>query len=440
MRLSRLLAGGAVLTVVAGTAACGAQALEPKVALRDAFGELASAQAGAVELSIASSADEVLAFVESADPEAEGAGIPEDDLETILSSSLDMAYDFGADREDETDDKSSIVVQIDDLVAGELRSVGETFFARADVDGLAERFPDMQPGLDEFRAGLEGGDGVTEPAPPEVVEPATAFLNGEWVSVDLGAYIEQMEEMAGEDAAGMGLSDYDSDEVRDLLGSALESGLTGVERREEDELGDHLVAKFDLRKAYTALQSGLPELFEGEEGAMIEESMPPVEEVPDKQIDVSFWLRDGELKRAELDIAQFVDEAAGSFVLRADMLSEREITAPDGAVEFDFGSLMAAGMSAYQGDAEAPLAIDEVPDAYTVATWVDMDIAYLAGEDGAPPSVSYLPEVLPGYEDVAPGLAIVAVGESVQVTVEPDVVCLTLSADGMGEQIVPGAC
>jgi hypothetical protein len=449
VRLPRLLAGGAVVAVVTATAACGVQALEPKIALRNAFSEFTANRSGALELSIASSTDEVLAFAKSADPAAADAGASEQDLDTMVSSSLDIAYDLGDDRKSETDDSSSVLVRIDDLVAGELRSVGQTVYARADVDGLAERFPDMQPGLDEFRSGLTGGDGVTEPAPAEVVEPATAFLDGEWISVDVAAYLEQLEQMAaGQDGApdGLDMSDYASEEMRKLLGSALEDAVTSVERREDDEIGDHLVATLDLRKAYTTLRSGLPGLFDGEQADVMEQQLPPVSEVPDKQIEVSFWVRDGELKRAELDVAQFVDDAAGSFVLRADVSSGREITAPDDAVEFDLDTLMATGMSAYASESGEAYAEGEAPleavdlDAHTIATWVDMDIAGMADGEGGRPSVSYLPEVVPGYEGTAPGLSITAVGERVQVAVDQDVVCLTLSADGTGEDITEDPC
>jgi hypothetical protein len=225
-----------------------------------------------------------------------------------------------------------------------------------------------------------------------------------------------------------------------------------VERREEDQIGDHLVAKVDLRKAYTKLRSGLPALFDGEQADVVEQQLPPAGEVPDKQIDVSFWVRDGELKRAELDVAQFVDDAAGSLVLRADVASARTITAPDGAVEFDLGALMAAGMSAYQagdeayavGEDGAPIEGDSgaapAPDAYEIATWVDEDINGEASADGGVPSATYLPAVLPYFTDIDPALAITAVGGRIQVALDQDVVCLTVSADGTGEDIVNGPC
>lgn len=435
MRLPRLLAGGAVLVALTGTAACGAQALEPKLALRDAFSELAADRAGAVELSIASSADEIRAFAESADPEA-GLGMSDEALDTLLASTLDMAYDLG-DEASDADDTAEVVVRIDDLVAGELRSIGYTAYARADLDGLAERFPEMQAGLDEFRAGLTGEDGVSEPAPEEILAPATALLDGEWISVDVEAWLQQMEEAAG----GGALPEDAAQEMRDLVGEALRDSVTAVQRREEDENGDHLVATVDLQEVWTTLRAELPRLYDDATAEALEQELPTAEDLPVQSFDVSFWVRGGELKRAELDLAQFVEGAAGSFVLRADLGPEREVTAPDGAVAVDFEALMATGMSELPGyGAEGGIGAEAPLDAYTVATWVDMDLSATAYEQGGEPSAALLPEVLPYYEGLAPDLVIAAVGERVQVTLGADVVCLTPSPDGFAEDIAAGAC
>ena len=153
MRLPRLLAGGAVLAVVAGTAACGAQALEPRVALRDALADFAAQRTGGVELSVPSSAKEIRAFAAAADPSASGDDISDDDLATVLSSSLEFGYDLGDDRKSNADDKARGVLHVGDLNAAELRTVDSKLYARVDLDGLAKQFPDMQSGLDDFRSG-----------------------------------------------------------------------------------------------------------------------------------------------------------------------------------------------------------------------------------------------------------------------------------------------
>jgi hypothetical protein len=367
--------------------------------------------------------------------------VTDEDLDTFLSSSLEIAYDLGEDRDSDADDKMSLVVHVGGLEAGEVRGVDGMAYGRVDLDGLAEQFPDMQEDLDSFRAGLSGADGM-EPAPASVQEPLTALLDGEWVSIDVEQYLEMMEEQlaaAGEDPGGLRTSAETYAEARDLFGSALKSAIASVERRAaDDELGDHLVARIDLRKAYGKLRTGLPELLApGMEGSADGE-MPPVEEVPDKQIDVSFWVRDGELSRVELDLAQFLEEPAGALVLRADVLPAEDITAPSDAVPFDFEAFLAEMPVGVEGDPAMEMEMDL--DAHTIATWVDADIAHYAGEAGDVPSVGYLPDLLPGYEGVVEGLVMTAVGERVQVAIGPDVVCLTLSVDGMGEDIAEGPC
>jgi hypothetical protein len=434
-----------VLAVVVGTAACGAQALEPRVALRDALSDFAAQRTGAVELSVASSAEEVRAFGEASDPGA-GDGISDDNLTTLLSSSVEVGYDFGDDEKSDTDDKSRTVLHVGDLDAGELRTVEGQLYARVDFDGLVKQFPDIQPGLDETRSAIEG-----EGVPPEAVEPATALLDGDWVTTDPQAYLDQIEAAtadAGADGAppAPSLSDVDTVKARDLLGKALKDAVGSVARREADEaLGDHLVVSLDLRKGYTTLRSGLPGLFEGETASMVEDEMPPAGEVPDKKIDVSFWIRDGHLTRTELDLAQFLEKPTGHLVLRADTRKAKEITAPSDAVEFDLGAILSSAMTSGEQytDGEAVggvLGPDENVDAQTLAAWIDMDIADLADQDGGQPSVRYLPDVLPYYDGAAPDMDIRQAGTRVQVTVGPDVVCLTLSPDGNGEGVAPGPC
>jgi hypothetical protein len=300
-----------------------------------------------------------------------------------------------------------------------------------------KQFPDIQPGLDEIRSGLDGTD-----VPPEVVKPATALLDGKWVTTDPQAYLDQMEAAAGDAGAPAppSLSDLTTAKARNLLGKALKDAVGSVARHETDEvLGDHLVVSLDLRKGYTTLRAGLPGLFEGDTATMLEEQMPPASEVPDKRIDLSFWVRDGHLTRAELDAAQFLDKPAGHLVLRADTRPAKEITAPSDAVTFDLGAIVASGMAS-TGDVGGAVGAGENIDAQTLATWIDMDIADLADPDGGRALVSYLPDVMPNYDGAAPGLVIRAVGTRVQVAIGPDVVCLTLSADGNGKGVVSGPC
>ena len=88
-----------------------------------------------------------------------------------------------------------------------------------------------------------------------------------------------------------------------------------------------------------------------------------------------------------------------------------------------------------QGEAPLGEGADGDVDAHTLASWIHLDIADTARRYGGEPSVRYLPDVLPYYDGAAPDMDITAVGTRVQVTVGPDVVCLTLSPDGNGEGV-----
>jgi hypothetical protein len=319
-------------------------------------------------------------------------------------------------------------------------------YAKVDVDGLVKEFPDLKPGVDEMRAGLTSAD-PSAGVPESVRGPATALLDGSWVSLDLQAWLDQLTAMAagdGVDAAGTGLDSQASKKARDLAGTILSKALTTVERREtDDRLGDHLVAKVNLQEAYRQLRAGIPDVFSGSPKAeQMEGSLPPVASVPDKDIAISIWVRDTALTRLELDAAQFLDKPAGHLVLRADLLPAEKITAPTGAVPFDVDALVAdlpAALGAGSSDPGSAMAGDI--DAYTVATWVDEDIRAEADDNAIPPTPDVLDRVLQYYTDVAPGLLIFHVDQRIQVNLGGQSACLTLSGDVEQEgTVADGPC
>ncbi|MCA0145184.1 hypothetical protein [Blastococcus sp. LR1] len=437
MRLNRLLAGGSIAALLSGVAACGLQSVEPKIQLRDALRAFGDQSSGALRLSVPSSEDDIRAFIAAADEAGEGEDVPDDVLSTLLSSSMVVGFDEGKDAEDPADDGGRFVVEIGDLDAVEVRTTGETLYARADVDGLADEFPDLGPDLESFRAELDAAEAGAADLPAALLAPARALLEGEWMSLDGAALVAKVEEMSGTAATVEEDAKLQSD-LQELGGKALQDAVVGVERKgEDDDLGDHLVVKLNLRKGYATVRDELPGILPtGEDPAALEEQLPPVDEVPDQDVAVSVWVNDGELTRAELDAAQFLEKPAGHLVLRADVLDAEPVTAPSDSVEVDVNALFDEAMAA--GD--APFAGGEVLDAYTLATWVDMDLATVAAEQGGEPSVAFLPEILPWYEGATPDLVITAVGPRVQVATGGETVCLTPSPDGMAEVIDVGPC
>ncbi|NEK84997.1 hypothetical protein GCU60_04370 [Blastococcus saxobsidens] len=435
MRLNRrLLVGGSVLALLSGTAACGMQSIEPKIQLRDALRAFGDQSSGAVRLSVPSSEDDVRAFIEAVDDTSGDADVPDDVLRTLLSTSVVHGYDSGEDDEDPADDAVRTVVEIGDLTAVEVRAIGETVYTRADVDGLLDEFPDLAADVDSFRAELDGVDGAPSSVPEALLAPARALLDGGWVSVDGEVLLAQLEELGGTPSAGQE-AQLQSD-LQELAGKALQDAVVGVERTgEDDDLGDQLTVRLNLRKGYETVRDGLPAIVpdDVEDEAVLAE-LPPADEVPDKDVEVSVWVQDGELTRAELDAAQFLDDPAGHLVLRLDALEAQPVTAPSDAVAVDVATLLENGLASFVPGADVPL------DAHTIATWVDMDLAGLAAEQGTEPSVALLPELLPYYEGMTPDLLITAVGPRIEVTTAGETACLTPSPDGMAEDVLDGPC
>jgi hypothetical protein len=457
VRLPRLLTGGAIVAVLAGTAACGLQSLEPKLELRNAASDFASAGTGHLRLSVASSAAQFRAFTAEADRESSASAstdISDADLKRLLSSSIDIAYD-GGKPQDDADDAARIDVHVGRLDAAEIRVAHQVLYARVDLPGLEQQFPDMKDGADSARASLTGEDGSGD-----VVEalraPATALFDGTWVSVDTGALQKQLRSAgadtgSGADGAGGGMTDLTGGLAADapatlkkIAGKAFADGVT-VKRLDGDaRLGDHLVATASLRAVYKNIRGDLPALFSDSARAEISKSLPQPGDVPDRNLTVSFWVKDGTLTRVELDAAQFLDQPSGALVLRADSLPAEKITAPKGAVDVDVQAIAdQAGMpldQLFTGGDNAGGSLGAM-DAQTIAGYVSDDINAMASQDGAAPSLTYLQQAIADMNGIADGLVIAPVGDRVQVTVGGTSACLVLppSTDVEGS-VTDGPC
>jgi len=302
----------------------------------------------------------------------------------------------------------------------------------------------MKDGVDSARASLTGAGGSGE-----VVEalraPATALFDGRWVSVDTGALQKELGSAGTDSGSGTGgMSDLAGGLASDapatlkkIAGKAFADGVT-VKRLDGDaRLGDHLVATASLRAVYKNIRGDLPALFSESARAEISKSLPQPGDVPDRKLTVSFWVKDGALTRVELDAAQFLDKPSGALVLRADSLPAAKITAPKGSVAVDLKAITdQTGMSIND------LASGNEPmDAQTIAGYVDEDIRWMADDDGAAPSLSYLQQAVADMAGMADGLVITPVGSRVQVTVAGGSACLVLppSTDVEGA-VTDGPC
>lgn len=429
MRSSRALTSGALLVVLAGTAACGVASVAPKVQLRDAFGALGDARTASFTVSLPSSEDDARAFLS-----ASGEDGPESDemLADLLAGEFVVSYDQGQPG-DATDDSGAFQVRIDGETYGELRVVDEVVYGRLDLEGLSDRFPEMEEGLDEARTELDAQDlGEAEAA-------AEAALDGEWVALDMGEgswFAEQQEMMEG---AGGPMTEEVRQQLFEIGKKAFESSVS-LRAAGSDDIGDRLIASVNTRELYTDLADELPDLLAGfAPGA--EESMPPVEEVPDVDVQAMIWLDDSKLRRFELDLAQFLEEPAGHMVLRVDIGDGGPIEAPEDAVPVDLEELVAMGGGAYDDGSgytgeDGPTEATALDAAYAV----DGEFMYYAYSEGVAPTVEHLPQVAETFVGPPP-VELLAVGDRVQVTYEGEVACLTLGPDAdTPGTVTPGPC
>ncbi|MDQ1661173.1 MAG: hypothetical protein QOJ68_1153 [Blastococcus sp.] len=455
MRLPRLLTGTAIVAVLSGTAACGLMSVEPKIELRDAASAFTSASAGAMRFSIGSSAAEARTFSdqadkESADSSSQGSSAStstsDADLNTLLSSHADLAYSAPADPKKAADAASQLSLHIGATDAGELRNVDQVMYAQVNMSGLVTEFPDMKNGVDSFRASLAGGPDAGGP-PPAISAPATAVLDGKWVSLDVHADSWVAKQLTKSSNGGLA-TDYMA-KVKALAGKAFGGGAVAVQRLDsDDKLGDHLVATTNLRKVYGNIRGDVASLFTGSAGTAIAKQLPAVTDVPDRNLTVSFWVKDGALSRVELDAAQFLDKPAGHLVLRIDALPKQKITAPSGAVAIDpkaiadqtgmpIDQLLAGGAGAAAGGDGSGGALD----AHTVATDVDQDIRDMADQDGVAPSLAYLARARADMLDMDNSIVVTQVGRRIQVASGGQTACLALGATTSDDgTVTPGLC
>jgi hypothetical protein len=428
MSSPRAIAVGALFVLVAGTAACGASSVAPKIQLRDALGAIGEAGTASFTLSLPSSTDDVRAFITATGEDT--ASFEDSMLEDLLGIEVFAAYDSGT-SDATADDAGQFQVSIDGKDYAELRGVDEAAYLRVDVPGLTERYPAMADDVEAFRAQLDTMDlGSLEAA-------VGAALAGDWVSVDAseGSWLaEQQKSM--EDAAAP-----DTEALRkrlfDLAGKALKASVT-VRSAGEDDTGQKLIATANTRDMYQAVEDDLPELA-AEFAPAGEEQLPPASEVPSIDVSASFWIEDGDLRRVELDLAQFLDEPTGHFVIRVDTAEVKSIKAPEGAVEVDLEQLMALSASQTEAaGAEYGAAFGSVEEA---AAAVGEDFQAFASYDGSAPSVAQLPDIASYWTGMTPALELLAVGDLVQVTYDGEVACLTLGPDAeTAGSVATGPC
>lgn len=214
--------------------------------------------------------------------------IDEETAGKILSSSVQVS----ATQADNPEDASSLIlVNIagnDDL---EVRFVEGDLYLRADVASILETFGQDPSQLDAITSQVQGQAGF------EWVDEAMA---GEWLVInDAVALAEQLG----------GASAINGEQQRQLVNELLrtvEQNATVTEEG-EDEAGTHLRATLPLRETVQDIMDAIPDAGMGT--AEMEQSL---QDVPDADVPLDFWISDGTVSQIAFDVTEFAAALEGS--------------------------------------------------------------------------------------------------------------------------------
>jgi hypothetical protein len=228
----------------------------------------------------------------------------------------------------------------------ETRTVNRTLYVRVDAMGLLKTFGKSPAEL--RRAAKEG-----EASGLDFVGPA---LQGKWLSL---AGLDKLAAKSGAPMQGDKQSQARNAFLQRLLSSAK------VTTVGDDSAGTHMAIDVPARQAYAGIQDLISNLSGGlPPGA----TLPDPGSIPDKNIRLDAWVRDGKLTQLELDLRQFAAFGGQPLPPGVHTLAIRmtfkdftgTITAPSGAVPVDLKALqknfMGATSGSSGGGASAPTA------------------------------------------------------------------------------------
>ncbi len=130
-----------------------------------------------------------------------------------------------------------------------------------------------------------------------------------------------------------------------------------------DDAGDHLVATVQIKPLFNSLTETLGGL--GALAGVPGGALPAESDVPDEEVDIHFWVDDGDLAQIELDLTQFKDWEGAEFPEGVDALALRlelddfggGVEAPDAAEEVDIMQMFQTffqGMTGGEASESAP--------------------------------------------------------------------------------------
>lgn len=204
----------------------------------------------------------------------------------ILDSSVTAS---GRMADNPADAASELLVNIAGSDVLEMRFVGGDLYLRVDVATLFETFGEDPSEISALTSQVRGQPGF------EWVEPAVA---GEWVVLE-GAL-----ELSQQMGATTLTAEQQKQIVNDLLRS-VEQNATVTDEGEDDD-GAHVRAALPLKQTFEDLVGSLGSSA-GLTGAALQDAM---NDVPEGDVLIDFWITDGRVSQMAVDITQFEEMAA----------------------------------------------------------------------------------------------------------------------------------
>lgn len=316
---------------------------DPKGALEEALDNLGDYEGVRLTVSMGADTEDLVAASEG--------DLTEEDAQKILDSSLVISSKEGESADDAQFEMVANVAGHDRAV--ELKGIGKTIYARADVEALVEEFGGDTSEIDAARRQFGSQPGF------EFVGPA---IDGEWISVEgLEDVIQQF--------TGQSIPETPSEEDQELVkgfADALKQNVS-AEAGDREGPGGHVVATVPLRSTYEEFSKLASQLGQVPTGA----GLPPASEVPDENIELDIWIDGGHIKQVEFDFVKLARSLGEDADIPEDVdrLAVRlgieeftdDVEAPDDATSIDLQQLMQGFLGGMGGMEESVESGEVVP-------------------------------------------------------------------------------
>ncbi|MDQ3877689.1 MAG: hypothetical protein M3290_04975 [Actinomycetota bacterium] len=309
-----LLASSLVLAACGGSS--GSSSDDARSKLFDAVDNL-TGSAQTITVSVDSTPESLQAIAKD-----DGSELSTETAQKILDSSFSLATNGASDPKDAQAQLVLNVAGSDDV---EIRVVDQVVYVRADVHSLLSTF-----GQDPSQA-----DAIAQQAAASGYSFVGSLIQGKWVALE--GLAELMQSLGGASPASSSVGQVG--QIEDKLLEAFK-GTASVSDEGSDSVGDHLVASFPLRDLASKLVDALKSI-----NPAAAQTAPDLSKVPDKDVKLDAWVKDGKLVQVEFNFLQINDLAEND----SDKL-------PEGVTKF----ALKVGFAPFSGTVEAPSGAVEV--------------------------------------------------------------------------------